>query len=306
MVLRSQVRTADGGFIGLRRLAPTGPPGPPVLLIPGFGNTGHLYTIRNHGPSWLETLSAAGLDPWAVDMRQHVGFQDWLHLDLPAAVNCILRVTGYARIHVVGCSLGGLLAYTWLGHDPDAPVDRLVAIGTPLTWHEAPAAIRAFRVVGGLLGGHSPGGSRFLARRALPLLQRIGAGPFGFYLHPDRLEPAAALSLPRAVVDPGPALVRAVHRWVKDGEPRLGDGPLIPHLARVRTPLLLVTGDGDRIAPERCCTPVLSAWGGPTAHHRTQGDWGHVDLFISKGHQQQVLGPLLDWLQGERRTALPA
>ncbi len=277
-----------------------------MLLIPGFGNTSHLYTIQNHGPSWLESLGAGGLDPWAVDLRQDVGLEDWHRVDLPAAVDHVLRVTGHRRLHVVGCSLGGLLAYTWLGLDPQAPIDRLVAIGTPLTWRPPPPVVRAFRAVGGLLHGWSPGGSRGLARRGLPWARRLGVGPLGFYLHTDRLEPAAAKALPQAVVDPGPALVRAVHRWVKQGEPRVGDEPLIPRLAHVSTPLLLITGDADGIAPTRCCTPVLQAWGGETAHHEADGDWGHVDLFVSRGHHEQVLAPMLSWLRGGERTALGA
>ena len=185
-------------------------------------------------------------------------------------------------------------------------MDRVVTIGTPLTWQAAPAVVRAFGAVGGLFRGWSPGGTRALARRGLPLLQRLGSDPLGFYLHADRLEPSAAASLPQALVDPGPALVRAVHRWVRNGTPELGGSPLIPRLARVRSPLLVITGDADGIAPARCCTPVLDAWGGPTAHQSTTGEWGHVDLFLSRGHHDQILAPMLSWLQEPGRAALGA
>ncbi len=292
--------------MGLRRLAPHGPPGRPVLLIPGFGNNAHLYTLRNDGPSWLEALAADGLDPWALDLRQDATFDHWVHTDLPAAVAAILRITGHRELDLVGCSLGGLLAYTWLASAPAAPVGRVVAVGTPLLWHQAPPVVRAFRAVGGLTAGWSPGGSRGFARRGLPLLQRLGTGPLGFYLNVERLSPTAAQELPSAVVDPGPALVRTVHHWVRTGEPWLGEDPLVPRLASLDHPLLLLTGDRDGIAPTRCCTPVLGAWGGRTAHVEVRGGWGHVDLFVARGVHEQVLPPILRWLREPAQAALGA
>jgi pimeloyl-ACP methyl ester carboxylesterase len=70
-------------------------------------------------------------------------------------------IAGSSRVHLVGHSLGGVLALRMLALNPDSPVNRVVCIGSPLcgssaarmlSQHEWGRAILGKSVVGGVAG----------------------------------------------------------------------------------------------------------------------------------------------------------
>jgi pimeloyl-ACP methyl ester carboxylesterase len=65
------VRTPDGWTLQLRRALRGGraAAGPPVLLVHGYGMNASIFGFHPRGPSFLEHLYEAGLDPWTVDLR---------------------------------------------------------------------------------------------------------------------------------------------------------------------------------------------------------------------------------------------
>ncbi|WP_460830277.1 alpha/beta fold hydrolase [Lysobacter humi (ex Lee et al. 2017)] len=68
------------------------------------------------------------------------------------AVPDLIELAGQGPCHVVGHSLGGLVALTALEQRPALPVERVVCLGSPLCGSAAAAGIARLPVVGRALG----------------------------------------------------------------------------------------------------------------------------------------------------------
>lgn len=116
--------------------------GESVLVVPGFATSdAATVLLREH-------LSAAGFDvhPW--DLGVNRGPRSDVMRRLSARVRVIAR-RSRRRVHLVGWSLGGLMARAIAGRLP-GHVDQVIALGSPLT--ADPAASHLSRVYGWLGG----------------------------------------------------------------------------------------------------------------------------------------------------------
>ena len=129
-------------------------------------------------------------------------------VDLPTVFGYLRRVTGQERVHAIGCSLGGSLLYAHAALAPDPGLDRLVAIGAPLTWDRSLATRALSRVLVDQHGGRVP--ESFEALEALPgvghktasvvVSQAFGRPAFPVDTHIHRLAARWGLSNGRSVV----------------------------------------------------------------------------------------------------------
>jgi pimeloyl-ACP methyl ester carboxylesterase len=132
--------------------------GTPILLLHGMADNRAIFAVlagglRRRGFRRVLTLNYS---PVTTDIRAAAR-------DLSAEVEALVARTGHERIHVVGHSLGGLIARYYVqclaGHER---VHTLVTLGTPhagtLTAHLVPAA----------LGGQMRPGSDLYAELAAP------------------------------------------------------------------------------------------------------------------------------------------
>ncbi len=100
---------------------------------------------RPRGRGLASALAAAGLQVYSFDARGHGGsgpkaaqggrwtYQDYIERDLPAVVDWVRARHPGLRLGVVGHSLIGHAALLWLGAQPQAPVDAVVALA-PNMW----------------------------------------------------------------------------------------------------------------------------------------------------------------------------
>jgi cholesterol oxidase len=112
--------TADGVALRLVRYpaAATAVAGAaPVLLVPGLGMTGRIFSLDTIDTSLVEYLHEAGLDVWVLDHRASPDVaasegeftaDDVAAHDLPAAVARVREVTGAAAVDVVAQGFGAL------------------------------------------------------------------------------------------------------------------------------------------------------------------------------------------------------
>lgn len=101
--------------------------GTPILLVHGLVDNRSIFTLLRRGLSrrGFGSIFAMNWSTLTTDLRRAA-------LDLGEEVEAIVAETGYERIHIVGHSLGGLIAryyVTRLGGDER--VHTLVTIGTP-------------------------------------------------------------------------------------------------------------------------------------------------------------------------------
>src|SRR5579883_2808099 len=132
-------RTSDGWRIAVFRYRPSGPadgakngqspteqaPGDPLLLVPGIGANHYNFDLTDD-TALARYLAASGHDVWVVELRGRGlstrprlfsglhydwSFDEYAERDLPAAAALVTRVTGRARLHLIGFSTGALAAY---------------------------------------------------------------------------------------------------------------------------------------------------------------------------------------------------
>ncbi len=101
--------------------------GTPIVLVHGLGDNRSVFTVLRRGlrRRGFGRVSTLNYSPLTSDVRAAAA-------RLAAEVETIAAETGYERIHVIGHSLGGLIAryyVTRLGGD--ARVHTLVTLGTP-------------------------------------------------------------------------------------------------------------------------------------------------------------------------------
>jgi pimeloyl-ACP methyl ester carboxylesterase len=138
------VHTADGCRLGITELVdpapPTAPANLPVLLLHGFAQNRLAFTLgalprallARGARVFVGELRGHGLSR-AVDpnLRRHDwGLEAHLHQDLPALMGHVLAETGAPRLHLMGHSMGGMLGYAALAHEP--PLASLTGWAAPL------------------------------------------------------------------------------------------------------------------------------------------------------------------------------
>lgn len=316
MVHRSQLTTPDGWTLGLRRWwggggAPRGH-GQPVLFVPGYGMNAHIFGFHPEGPGFMEYLARRGFDPWAVDLRgqgdgrktglrrgRRIRLAEQALVDLPLVLDHISAVTGHRRVHAVGCSLGGALLYTLLAHRGDQHIGRMAAVASPLRWDARHPVVSTFGLLGPVLGRVPMRGTRPAARLGLPVLSRLTPRLLSIYLTAEKLDLSHSRELVRTVEDPDHHISRQLAAWIRSRDLVVEGVNVRQALAKVSTPLLLITASADGIVPPATAQSVLGAIGGETHHVHVGGPddpWAHVDLFVGSGARQRVFRPVADWL----------
>lgn len=105
--------------------------GPPIVLVHGFASS---RRINWRGPGWYDTLTGAGRQVIAFDLRGH-GESDKPHAreaydegELAADVVRLMDHLGYAQADVMGYSMGGFITLRLL-HDDPGRVRKAIAAG---------------------------------------------------------------------------------------------------------------------------------------------------------------------------------
>jgi pimeloyl-ACP methyl ester carboxylesterase len=140
------------------------PSRPPVLMTAGFLESGAVYDLpERRERSLARYLAEQGWHVWVLDFRgsgtSHLqpiftadllpmdgwrfNADDYIHNDLPAAVDYIRNFTGKPRLFLVGHSIGALAAFGYVETHGDGAIQGIVSLG------------------GVLVGGGAGGGTLF-------------------------------------------------------------------------------------------------------------------------------------------------
>jgi len=320
--LEERIATEDGSAIELRRLPRGEHPddeAPPVLLVHGLAlnhrnndmtedlSLGR-HLARDGRDVWLLTLRCGREDlPWA--QERAASFEAMARHDLPLAVREVLTRTGAERLDYVGFSMGGILLYASLGQTlQPAVLRRAVTIGSPARVRPPLAAIARL--------------ARWVPHWIVPTLRlRLASRMFAFaaeWLHTpihrwiynvDNIEPGLpARALVNGFVNIPSGLAKELLRWSHaGGDVRFEDTPVTESLRRATTPVLLVAGADDRLAPPESVALAFDAWGADAGDVDKQmrvvgvdqgcaADYGHGDLAIGRFVDQDVFEPVARFL----------
>ena len=111
---------------------------PYVLLIHGIGATGHMWLGNGEKFRLPFFLQEKGFNVCMLNLRNRWNYTNhqwdldhYVEFDIPAVVDYILKRSSSKKFHIIGHSLGGLLAKMYQTHHPSHGVASLVTLGSP-------------------------------------------------------------------------------------------------------------------------------------------------------------------------------
>jgi polyhydroxyalkanoate synthase len=310
------VSTKDGADVVLTHRPAAGSP---VIVLHGISSNHRCWDLPG-GPSLARWLRQEGFDPWLLDLRGHgtaqydrKGRRQWLGgsvddyglLDLPAAIDHVLRETGAEKVHFVGHSMGGLVVSVALSGLESLPIDRMVVVGTPMDFSDPDFSnamlLRLGRLTGGILGFlPSPIAARFHSRFGSPF-------PVDEMLFTDISSPTREAMYTQVVSPLFGREIRQLEFVTTRGLflDESGSNSYLDSLASVTQPTLVIAGRGDRVAPPDRVYGFYDALG---SHEKTfviagratgfSVDYGHLDLPLGDRAEQEIFPLISDWLKG--------
>jgi pimeloyl-ACP methyl ester carboxylesterase len=314
------VPTRDGWSLGMRRSwwpERFDPASRPILLVPGYGMNTFILGYHPAGTSLEHALAAAGFEVWSVNLRGQgpseavepgapgPSLRRYAEVDLPAAIDRVLSATrSSARdLVLIGCSLGGSIAYAHLALGDGAArarVGALVAMGAPLRWVETHPFVRLAFGSPAVAGAVRIERTRAIVRGLVPVLRRFPR-LLALYMNAASIDLDHIEEMTRTVEDPHPGVNREIAEWIRDTDLRLDGVNVSEALRELDLPLLVVTANRDGIVPPATALSVLDRWGARDVEVLSCGDerdwYAHANLFVARDAPTRVFAPLVRWLR---------
>jgi pimeloyl-ACP methyl ester carboxylesterase len=302
---RLEAPTADGWRLCLgRRRARDPARAPPVLLVHGIAMNRLALDFGVERHSLSRHLAEAGLDCFALDLRGHGGsrpgpgaprrwtLDDYLALDVPAALDAVQAATGQPTALWVGHSQGALLGLVAAARYP-ARIAGVVALAPPVRLSRQVQLLRIMPLLARL--------------RLARLISQLVAPLVGLW-HPRH----ATVSIQPAEMD-GPIFRRMMMNAMEDLPPgvvahfecmlredRLGslDGrdDWRAALAACRQPALFVSAPDDGLVPPAVVAEACQRWGGEKTLWSAPPGVGHTDLLLGRRAPEAVFPLVRGWL----------
>ncbi|RME25216.1 MAG: alpha/beta fold hydrolase, partial [Deltaproteobacteria bacterium] len=314
---RFEISCKDGWRIQLKRY-----PGlRPVLFVHGMGANSSNFDLN---PKWslARYLNDRGYDCWIVELRGRGrsrppdglrrpdwNFEDFLLKDLTAAVE-FMRSHNPRPYHWIGHSMGGMLGYCWAIRNPGPQPESLVLFGTPLGFDPAQWALRLWGMAVQVHRMLPTVDQRTIGRLAFPLMNK-NRRALNFFLrylaNPDNIEDQVARDIfDRLVTNESAGIILQFADWVRNGHVRSADRSFdyTENLDRVTQPVLLISGESDRMAPPAVAEKFIPRLGSRKVRHvvlRHDGgfscDYGHGDLVLGCRAPEEVYPLVAGWLE---------
>ncbi|MEB2310214.1 MAG: alpha/beta fold hydrolase [Sorangiineae bacterium] len=281
-----------------------------VLLIHGYGQ--NRYAFHLPARSMVDALARAGFDVYNVDLRgrgrsAHFGaprpgsILEFVHEDVPAALDEVERLSGKRPVFLVGHSLGGVVSYC-VAVDHRPRVAGVVSLGSPYHFTLGSRWLAGAGVAFRTLDRHLhmpnvmlPVSAFGKAVRAARTLVDSPLYPFplrGFHrgsMEPEVLRQHMALAMDRGSV----ATIRAMFNWASQVRKlgASGEDGVFGYAGRFEAldlPLLVISGTYDDLAPPASVEPAYRLSRSTDKTYR-ELPFGHIDLLVGRD------APLLTW-----------
>ncbi|HPO13400.1 MAG TPA: alpha/beta hydrolase [Candidatus Hydrogenedentes bacterium] len=290
--------------------------GEPILFVHGFNSNQHNFTCPD-GKSMVDYLSGRGYDCWAVDLRgcrssvapfEHsladTAMDDYVMNDIPAVIQFIRKTTGYAKVHWVGHSMGGMLLYAYeLVHGPQY-IASGVTLGGPVGFEGAKAHVPKPIAV---FAGAFPRVAGNILRGFVPFIRLIGSGLF---LYPVTVRNVHSEMNTGHFIgmleDPLPKVLKEIAFSLNNKVFRVNNDTVdvVGGLSQLCVPLLAIYAARDPFAPpeqgEKFIRQLPHEDKKILVLSKAEGcveDYDHVDLVMSREGAREVFEPMRQWFE---------
>ncbi len=287
----------------------------PLLIVPGYGMNSFIFGYHPSGLSMEEYLTDHGFETWSLNLRNQGGarceggsrrysLKDLACTDLAVAIDFVLGHPGtrHKKVDLIGCSLGGTLAYLHVALNKKHRVGTIAAMGAPLSWEQSHVLVRWLFYFPKLLGWIPVFHTRWLVRAVLPLLLQFPK-LLEIYLHPDLINKRAIGRLTETVENPNRFLNEEIARWIKQKDLVVDGKNLTAELRNVTCNLICILANSDGVVPMPTALSAYQNIGTPDRRKEilvvgTEDlRFAHADLFVSDFSQQMVFAPLVSHLR---------
>jgi pimeloyl-ACP methyl ester carboxylesterase len=308
--IRSELRvtTDDGVSLSIQRFAPAERPARgAVVMQHGLGSNGLVFTLS--GVSLAEHLCALGYDCFVPDLRgagksgrapADGGLDAYLEADVPAILRAALEHSGQRQVQWIGHSMGGFLMWMYGLEHPDAPVSRLVTIGSAIDYRPGRSVYRSLQRLLPLVS--------FLPALPFALITRAlspvaGQGPIflpegmNFFRSNVEREVCRRLMAGGFAAIPLPLFDALKTTFSEQGFSRAsGAITYLTRMGEFRIPTLVVGGSRDPQATPEAVAATFEHLSGVRdkrllmcgVPHGHGDDYGHFDLIVGKRAASEV------------------
>lgn len=319
------VTTSDGWRLALDHFVPRriSEKRPPVILCHGFTYNGNFWNVeREH--SFARQLAKRGYDTWVVWLRgtrktskEGVGdakgipdsLDDYVHKDLPAIIEFVKKETGRDKVIWIGHSMGGMVMYAYLATEKPENISAFVAIASPMYMPKPLNDVlentvknkNTLKLASAFIGTKAP--SQLFG----PLGKRAEVPQYQLFHNHDNMAFSTLVRERLYVVEDAPAGVHEqMIKFLEKGEVLSLDGKVnyTKELSKVKTPILLVAGLVDYMAPPEVVRYAYANVGSKDKTFRlfctangSKENYGHDDLVIGKHADVEVFPYILFWLE---------
>lgn len=318
------VVTSDGHTLRLyRHRHETGGPGTPskgaVLCLHGLGASHFNFDFPGTA-NIAGYLAKAGYDVYVASYRGDTdsarpagkkraqwNFDDYVRLDLPALLDAVMAKSAVRKVHLLGHSMGGLVAYALAAVHGQGKLASIIAMGSPVGFHEKTKVIRELLWLEPLLLRLPSLQVRILARMAAPFVALIGTARFmRQQYNPQNVDAAyVAVGCWHALSNISRGLLLQFVDWIRndrfgsmDGAVDYRDG-----LRKLDIPLMVVAGAADFMCripnAMRAYELARSSFKRAVILGREDGcglDYGHIDMIFGRKAEVEVFPRVLGFL----------
>lgn len=287
-----------------------------VVLMHGLGC--NRYAFHFPGRSLAQYLADAGFDCFVPELRgcgesdsPHgpTRLDDLLTYDVPAILETVKKACPGQEIHWLGHSLGGILLLAHLIHSEDTSIRSGLTMASALDYTQGPSSYAALSFALPLVRGvpFLPWG--LLTHVFSPMLGRVPTPLERFNFAKGATEPAIIRSLYANGFGRIPiSLFESLSTAFETNGFRTQDGfRFLEQAHRLKTPLLLISGDQDRQVNRQAVAHTAQALGPCVTYlplgreHGQAHVYGHLDLILGKNAPDEVWPRIVDWLSNPGR-----
>jgi pimeloyl-ACP methyl ester carboxylesterase len=310
--------TADGVRLHLTRVvAPGRPTRGAVVMQHGLGSNGGVFLVPEL--SLADRLAELGYDCFVSELRGAGRSQrpakawclgDYLAFDVPAVITTACAVSGHTGVQWIGHSLGGVMMMLYGIDHPDAPIERLVTVGSALDYKPGRniyRSLRTLRPIASLLPSIPFGKLSWLNAQVAGIGPSFLAESMNFQRsNIDRAVTRRLLASGFTSI-PIPLLDELNSTFDELGFQLSGRDAYLPRAATLRVPTLMIGGSLDPQCPPEATAASFALLQGVQDKRRiTFGkaygetdDYGHFDLLVGKRAASEVWPHIEAFLGGE-------
>jgi pimeloyl-ACP methyl ester carboxylesterase len=266
------------------------------------------YLCKNGFDCWIVDLRGSGLSKKGPFASFRWYFDDYVFQDLPAGVDALLEITGAKKLHWIGHSLGGLLAFPFAQfYRRKEVLQSLVTIASPVTTTSRPGYFKVTHRFDRIIKLFPRLPYKTLSKVAVRFVDLLlGLEDNALFSRDNMTREILVTIMEHAVESVPSSLILQIHDWLKHNYFGSKDRKVdfTGSLQELSMPILMIAGSVDSFTPLAdirlafrrlpSAKKTLMVFGKSRGHEH---DYGHIDLVLGKNAPKEVFPHILNWLE---------